>query len=121
MITIGQLAGYAGVTIKAVRHYHRRGLLDEPPHDSSGSAHDPRLHALAKRGQRWLTNRASRATAARPVTDPMILHLIATLPNVASPAWQRLAQVAVGGGVPARRRKTLDADPRGWCMMRGDV
>lgn len=36
MITIGQLAAYAGVTIKAVRHYHQRGLLDEPPRDSSG-------------------------------------------------------------------------------------
>ncbi|WP_163509979.1 MerR family transcriptional regulator [Fodinicola acaciae] len=36
MITIGQLAGYAGVTIKAVRHYHQRGLLDEPERDSSG-------------------------------------------------------------------------------------
>jgi DNA-binding transcriptional MerR regulator len=36
MITIGQLAHYAGVTIKAVRHYHRRGLLEEPPRDSSG-------------------------------------------------------------------------------------
>ena len=36
MITIGQLAGYAGVTIKAVRHYHRLGLLAEPPRDSSG-------------------------------------------------------------------------------------
>ena len=36
MITIGQLADYAGVTIKAVRHYHRRGLLEEPPRDASG-------------------------------------------------------------------------------------
>jgi len=36
MITIGQLADYAGVTIKAVRHYHKRGLLEEPPRDSSG-------------------------------------------------------------------------------------
>jgi DNA-binding transcriptional MerR regulator len=36
MITIGQLAGYAGVTVKAIRHYHRRGLLAEPPRDSSG-------------------------------------------------------------------------------------
>jgi len=36
MITIGQLAQYAGVTIKAVRHYHERGLLDEPSRDSSG-------------------------------------------------------------------------------------
>jgi DNA-binding transcriptional MerR regulator len=36
MITIGQLAAYAGVTIKAIRHYHRRGLLAEPPRDASG-------------------------------------------------------------------------------------
>jgi DNA-binding transcriptional MerR regulator len=36
MITIGQLAAFAGVTIKAVRHYHQRGLLAEPPRDSSG-------------------------------------------------------------------------------------
>jgi DNA-binding transcriptional MerR regulator len=35
MITIGQLAAYAGVTIKAIRHYHQRGLLEEPPRDSS--------------------------------------------------------------------------------------
>jgi DNA-binding transcriptional MerR regulator len=36
VISIGQLAGYAGVTIKAVRHYHERGLLAEPPRDASG-------------------------------------------------------------------------------------
>ena len=36
MITIGQLAAYAGVTIKAIRHYHERGLLAEPPRDASG-------------------------------------------------------------------------------------
>jgi DNA-binding transcriptional MerR regulator len=35
-ITIGQLADYAGVTIKAVRHYHKRGLLEEPARDASG-------------------------------------------------------------------------------------
>ena len=36
MITIGQLAWYAGVTIKAVRHYHKVGLLAEPSRDASG-------------------------------------------------------------------------------------
>lgn len=36
LLTIGQLAGYAGATIKAVRVYHDRGLLPEPPRDSSG-------------------------------------------------------------------------------------
>ncbi|MBF6337621.1 MerR family transcriptional regulator [Nocardia abscessus] len=35
-VTIGQAAAFAGVTIKTVRHYHKHGLLDEPPRDSSG-------------------------------------------------------------------------------------
>ena len=26
-LTIGQLADYVGVTIRAIRHYHQRGLL----------------------------------------------------------------------------------------------
>lgn len=36
MLTIGQLASYAGVTIRAVRHYHKIGLLPEPERDASG-------------------------------------------------------------------------------------
>ena len=36
MLTIGQLAAYAGVTIRAVRHYHQIGLLPEPARDTSG-------------------------------------------------------------------------------------
>lgn len=36
MLTIGQLASYAGVTVRAVRHYHAKGLLSEPERDSSG-------------------------------------------------------------------------------------
>lgn len=35
-LTIGQAAAFAGVTVKTVRHYHRRGLLDEPGRDASG-------------------------------------------------------------------------------------
>jgi DNA-binding transcriptional MerR regulator len=46
MITIGQLAAYAGVTIKAVRHYHQRGLLEEPPRDSSGYRRYSAKHAI---------------------------------------------------------------------------
>ena len=45
-ITIGQLAKYAGVTIKAVRHYHDRGLLEEPPRDSSGYRRYSARHAI---------------------------------------------------------------------------
>jgi len=47
MITIGQVAAYAGVTIKAVRHYHERGLLEEPPRDSSGYRRYSAGHAIA--------------------------------------------------------------------------
>lgn len=36
MLTIGQLAAYVGVTIRAVRHYHQSGLLPEPERDASG-------------------------------------------------------------------------------------
>lgn len=36
MLTIGQLAAYAGVTVRAVRHYHQIGLLPEPGRDVSG-------------------------------------------------------------------------------------
>lgn len=36
MLTISQLASYAGVTVRAVRHYHARGLLPEPERDRSG-------------------------------------------------------------------------------------
>jgi DNA-binding transcriptional MerR regulator len=45
-LTIGQLADYAGVTIKAVRHYHRRGLLAEPPRDASGYRRYGAEHAI---------------------------------------------------------------------------
>ncbi|MEU4221854.1 MerR family transcriptional regulator [Actinoplanes sp. NPDC026623] len=36
MLMIGQLAAYAGVTVRAVRHYHQIGLLPEPERDASG-------------------------------------------------------------------------------------
>ncbi|MDN5758520.1 MAG: MerR family transcriptional regulator [Tomitella sp.] len=36
MLTISQLASFAGVTVRAVRHYHQIGLLPEPERDHSG-------------------------------------------------------------------------------------
>ena len=36
MLTIGRLSAYAGVTVRAVRHYHQIGLLPEPARDASG-------------------------------------------------------------------------------------
>lgn len=58
MMTIGQLAGIADVSVRTVRHYHAIGLLPEPARDASGyrrygSAHLVRLlriRALARLG-----------------------------------------------------------------------
>jgi DNA-binding transcriptional MerR regulator len=36
VLTISQLAATAGVTVRAVRHYHQVGLLPEPERDASG-------------------------------------------------------------------------------------
>ena len=46
LLTIGRLAAYAGVTIKAVRHYQERGLLAEPQRDSSGYRRYTAQHAI---------------------------------------------------------------------------
>ncbi len=76
MITIGQLAAYAGVTIKAVRHYHQRGLLAEPPRDSSGYRRYSARHAidlvkiktLAEAGPPSFSAPASGSPSSAPVT-----------------------------------------------------
>jgi DNA-binding transcriptional MerR regulator len=36
VLTIGELAAHVGVTVRAIRHYHQRGLLAEPARDPSG-------------------------------------------------------------------------------------
>lgn len=36
VLTIGQLAAHVGITVRAIRHYHQRGLLAEPARDASG-------------------------------------------------------------------------------------
>lgn len=57
-LTIGRLAAYAGVTVRAVRHYHKIGLLPEPERNESGyRTYDAaavvrliRIHTLATSG-----------------------------------------------------------------------
>jgi len=36
LLTIGQLANHCGVTVRAIRHYRRVGLLPEPVRDDPG-------------------------------------------------------------------------------------
>ncbi len=88
MITIGQLAAYAGVTIKAVRHYHKRGLLEEPTRDSSGyrrytaeqAIHLIKIKTLAEAGvplariKEMLTADADRFATALAEIDRTLKH-----------------------------------------------
>jgi DNA-binding transcriptional MerR regulator len=46
VLTIGQLARYAGVSTKTVRVYHDKGLLPEPERDSSGYRRYAAHHAI---------------------------------------------------------------------------
>jgi DNA-binding transcriptional MerR regulator len=64
MLTIGRLADYAGVTIKAIRHYHQRGLLAEPDRDSSGYRRYTAKDAIDLVKIRTL-NQCGRATGPR--------------------------------------------------------
>ncbi len=136
MITIGQLAGYAGVTIKAVRHYHKRGLLQEPPRDSSGyrrySAKDAialvKIKTLADAGvplariKELLAANSDEFAAAITELDQLLQGRIADLERIR----KRLAQL--GGGdrlfVSAAvasyldRLRDLGVSPRGVQMER---
>ena len=82
MITIGQLADYAGVTIKAVRHYHRRGLLDgaaarlvglpalqRPARHRAGQDQDARRGRRAARPHQGAARRRPRPVRRRDRRD----------------------------------------------------
>ncbi|AOW93963.1 hypothetical protein BFN03_18390 [Rhodococcus sp. WMMA185] len=53
---IGQLAEIAGTTTRAVRHYHRLGLLDEPPRRSNGYREYALGDAVRLLRIRWLAS-----------------------------------------------------------------
>ncbi|WP_410652323.1 MerR family transcriptional regulator [Amycolatopsis sp. cmx-4-54] len=62
-LTIGQAASFAGVTTKTVRHYHRLGLVDEPPRDRSGYRRYGSMELLQ------LVQARTLALAGLPLTD----------------------------------------------------
>ncbi|MEU4254003.1 MerR family transcriptional regulator [Amycolatopsis sp. NPDC026612] len=83
MLTIGQLAGYVGVTTKTIRVYHAKGLLPEPGRDASGY-------------------RRYRAA------DAVELIKIRTLAEAGVPL-ARIRELRSGGGLPEALRR-IDAD-----------
>jgi MerR family regulatory protein len=85
MITIGQLAAYAGVTIKAIRHYHQRGLLAEPPRDSSDYRRyraEDAIELVKITEARAFERQRPRPDSAGPVaTLPLCANQPATIPR----------------------------------------
>ena len=72
MLSISQLANYAGVTVRAVRHYHQIGLLPEPARDHSGyRAYDAAAVVRLRRSR-------TRAGAGEPL--PRVPELLAANP-----------------------------------------
>jgi DNA-binding transcriptional MerR regulator len=107
MLTISQLAGYAGVTVRAVRHYHNIGLLPEPERNRSGyRAYDAsavvrliRIHTLAGSGvplarvQELLDASPEAFTDAIEEIDKELRGEIRRLQR----SRRRLAELAAGG------------------------
>lgn len=120
MLTISQLADYVGVTVRAVRHYHQRGLLPEPERDASGYRRYGadavidliRIKALADAGvplsriQELLAAGPAEFAAAVAKIDTALARQIRELRD----NRRRIAQLAAGDRlfVPAEIAELLD-------------
>jgi DNA-binding transcriptional MerR regulator len=93
MITIGQLADYAGVTTKAIRHYHERGLLAEPDRDSSGYRRYTAKDAIDLVKIRTLANAGVPLARIKDLLDADPDALTAAIAEVDHDLQDRIAQL----------------------------
>jgi DNA-binding transcriptional MerR regulator len=93
MLTIGQLADYAGVTAKAIRHYHERGLLAEPDRDSSGYRRYDAQHALTLVKIRTLANAGVPLARVKELLDADPDTLTAAIAEIDHDIQDRIAQL----------------------------
>jgi DNA-binding transcriptional MerR regulator len=93
MITIGQLADYAGVTIKAIRHYHERGLLAEPDRDSSGYRRYTATDAIDLVKIRTLANAGVPLARVKDLLDADPDALTAAIAEIDHDLQDRIAQL----------------------------
>ncbi|MEV7096576.1 MerR family transcriptional regulator [Amycolatopsis sp. NPDC051045] len=108
MLTIGQLAGYVGVTTKTIRVYHAKGLLPEPGRDASGyrrySAADAveliKVRTLAEAGVPLARIRELRSGGGSPEALRQIDADLAARIRGLQNARERLRQLA-GGSLAA--------------------
>jgi DNA-binding transcriptional MerR regulator len=94
LLTIGQLAAYAGVTIKAVRHYHQRGLLEEPPRDASGYRRYGAAHAIALVKIRTLAEAGVPLARIRELLDADPSRFTAAIAEIDRRLEERVAELA---------------------------
>lgn len=79
MLTIAELARYAGLSVRTVRHYHQIGLLPEPPRDELGHRRYDARALIELRRIRTLTdagvplNRVARILASDEADRPVLL------------------------------------------------
>ncbi|GAB7038612.1 MULTISPECIES: MerR family transcriptional regulator [Catenuloplanes] len=92
--TIGRLAGYAGVTIKAVRVYHDRGLLPEPPRDASGYRRYGAEHAVQLVKIRTLAEAGVPLARIRGLLDADPDRLAAAIEEIDDGLRRRADQIA---------------------------
>lgn len=93
MITIGQLADFAGVTIKAIRHYHERGLLPEPDRDSSGYRRYTAKDAIDLVKIRTLANAGVPLARMKDLLDADADALAAAIAEIDRDLQDRIAQL----------------------------
>ncbi|MEU0875273.1 MerR family transcriptional regulator [Nocardia brasiliensis] len=93
MITIGRLADFAGVTTKAIRHYHERGLLPEPDRDSSGYRRYTAQHAIDLVKIRTLAEAGVPLARVKNLLDADAETLAAAIAEIDRDVRKRMAQL----------------------------
>ncbi|GAB3627633.1 MerR family transcriptional regulator [Pandoraea terrae] len=89
-MTIGQLAGAAGVNVETIRYYHRRGLLPTPPRPTGGIRRYP---AAALSRLRFIRRSQALGFSLDEVETLLSLHDGQTCATARAIAEHRLADV----------------------------
>jgi DNA-binding transcriptional MerR regulator len=92
-VTIGQAAGFVGVTVKTVRHYHKLGLVEEPERDSSGYRRYGSAELLRLVKVRTLAAAGVPLAEIGPLLDADAAHFAAALADVERQLTERIEEL----------------------------
>ncbi|WP_430786611.1 MerR family transcriptional regulator [Actinoplanes sp. G11-F43] len=95
LLTIGQVASYAGASIKAVRVYHDRGLLPEPPRDASGYRRYGADHAVQLVKMRTLVEAGVPLARIRELLDAGPGEFAAAIGDIDTALQERAERIRV--------------------------